>query len=290
MERYTPEVRNVPPFSCPACGTTSPKQQRCGRCGGPVVDANGVEALSPVQVRPNAFGVVGTLGSWFGDRTSRKRVEQLCEESGQLRAIADTPDGVVRVRGRVRILRPVRAPDGMLVAAYRVRRLVDARESSPPPSVAGAERPRRRWIEDGSSCGAFLLDDGSGLALVDDDAFDIEALDVAPIPASGDGMLALAEGDLADVIGPARWGAPPAEFAGSPRLGGDPVVLFEGRPDERLIILPLPLTAVMPIPRSKWVQPSAPRGPSTREHEALSELEGLARAEAESRGRNTRSD
>ena len=257
-----------------------------------MVDANGLTVLSPILMRPNAFGVVGALGNWFGDRAARRRAVRVWERAGPLHAIRDTPEipgPMARVRGRVRTLRMVRAPDGSIVAAFRARRRVDSRSSSPSqpiPAGSGA----RYWIEEGTVCGAFLIDDGSGLALVDDDAIDIQAIDVDPLPLAEDGTLAIAEGDLAEVIGPATWAPPPPEHAGGPLVGSEPILRFDGRPDARLLLLPLPLTAVMPIPRSKWVQPSAPRGPSTLEHDNLSELEAAARGEAEARGRVTRGE
>lgn len=229
--------------------------------------------------------MVGSLRTWFTDRIARRRVEERATRAGPRRAIVDSPDGIAHVRGRVRILRGVRAPDGTLLAAFRVRRLLDARESTQPPPSPN-RGPMRRWVEEGRGCGAFLLDDGSGLALVDDDAFDLEALDVDPLPTRGDGMLALREGDLAEVIGSATRGPAPAELAGDPRVGSGPLLRFDGRPDARLLILPLPLTAMLPI-RRMWAQGSRTAGPVTREHEVLTELEASGRAEAETRGRFT---
>jgi hypothetical protein len=287
-ERYTDRMRNRPPFTCRACGTASQKQQSCSHCGGQVVDADGLAPLASVHVRANTLGVVSSMRTWFADRMSRQRVEQRCAGAGPLKAIADAPDGTVRIRGRVRGLRMVQAPDGALVAAFRSRRRLDIRESSPPhPSPKGP--PMRRWIEERSGCGAFLVDDGSGVALVDDDAFDIEALDVAPLPAGADGMLALREGDLVEVVGSATRGPPPPELADEPRVGSGPLLRFDGRPDRRLLLLPLPLTAMMPTPQSKWFKSSSrPGGPKTQEHESLSELEAASRGEAEARGRTTR--
>jgi hypothetical protein len=269
----------------------SQTMQACADCGGAVIDANGVAPLPATKVRARRFALLGSLRTWVTDRISRRRVEARHEEAGALQAIADAPDGLVRVRGRVRIVRPVRAPDGTLVAALRMRRLLDARHS-PAPRPSPTRRPMRRWIEEARACGAFLLDDGSGVALIDDDAFDLEALAVDPLPAARDGMLALREGDLAEVIGSARREPAPAELAADPRVGSAPLLCFDGRPDAPLILLPLPLTAVLPVPRAQWFKGkrSSPGGSATREHEALSELEAAGRAEAEARGRITGGD
>jgi len=193
---------------------------------------------------------------------------------------------MVRIRGRVRTVRIVRAPDGTMVAAFRMRRRGRSRDAA-TPQLSPTGQPMQRWIEEVSACGAFLLDDGTGVALVDDDAVDVEALDVAPLPSASDGTLALRDGDLAEVLGPATWGSPPPDMVDA-RLPGDrPLLRFDGRPDARLLVLPLPLTAMLPIARFKAILPSRPGSPPTREHEALAEMEARGRAEAETRGGST---
>ena len=190
---------------------------------------------------------------------------------------------MVRIRGRVRTVRIVRAPDGTMVAAFRMRRRGRSRDAG-TPQLSPTGQPMQRWIEEVSACGAFLLDDGTGVALVDDDAVDVEALDVAPLPSASDGTLALRDGDLAEVLGPATWGSPPTDMVDARLPGDKPLLRFDGRPDARLLVLPLPLTAMLPIARFKSILPSRPGSPPTREHEALAEMEAQGRAEAETRG------
>jgi hypothetical protein len=282
-------VRNVPPFSCLSCGSSSPKQARCARCGGEVVDTNGVAPLASVQVRPNAFGVVGSLGTWFADRLAGRRAARRVEGAGPLRAIVDARDGTEHIRGRVRVIRAVRAPDGTDAAAFHTRTLRSARDAAAPPRSPDG-RPMARWIEEGTACGAFLVADGSGLALVDDDAVDLEHLGVEPLTAAADGMVALRDGDVVEVSGPAAWGPPPPELVDARLTPSTPLLCFDGRAEARLTLVLLPLTATLPIPRFKSTAPSAPGSPPTREHEALSEMEAAGRADVESRGRNTGRD
>src|SRR5205814_9351603 len=117
--------------------------------------------------------------------------------------------------------------DGSLVAACRTWQLADARASHPPRDLP-ARRNGQGWIEEDGACGAFFVDDGSGVALVDDDAFDLEAIEGAPSSSVSNGTRALNEGDLVEVIGPAHRAAPPAELVDAGRVDASPLLTFDG--------------------------------------------------------------
>lgn len=211
--------------------------------------------------------------AWLRERAARRLAERRRRDGGVLRAIVDTGAGEVRIRGRVRTLRPVPTPAGDLVAAFRARG-IEAPE--------GDERGRPAVVE-AQACGRFLVDDGSGVAVIDDDAFTIEPLDV-PIKAD---LLALRDGDLVEVVGPARREAPPEDAA--LRLGdGETALVLDGRPDAPVLLVPLPLAASLAPPRSRAFGVPTRPGPHTLEHDALHEVEAGGRADAEAHGPITR--
>jgi hypothetical protein len=241
-----------------------------------VLQARAPAALSPLGVGAVvAGGVVAGLAlvvvlqrraiaAWARARATRKRAERRRLDAGVLRAIVDAEPGQVRVRGRVRTLRPVPTPAGDLVAAFRGRRI----------EGAGA----RREVVEVQACGRFLVDDGSGLALVDDDAFAIEPLDV---PARG-GLIALRDGDLVEVVGPARREPPPEDVAR--RGDGETVLMLDGTREAPVLLVALPIAASLAPPRSRAVGAVTRPGPHTLEHDALRQVEAGGRAEAEARG------
>lgn len=225
------------------------------------------------------LGIVVTLvlrrratAAWLRQRTARRLAERRRVESGVLRAIVDADPGEVRIRGRVRTLRPVPAPGGDLVAAFRARRV----EAEP----GGRGRPE---VVEVSACGRFVVDDGSGVAVVDDDAFTIEPLDVQ---VRGD-VIAIRDGDLIEVVGPARREVTADD--GALRLGdGETALVLDGRPDAPVLLVPLPLAASLAPPRSRAFGVPTRPGPHTLEHDALHEVEAGGRADAEARGPITR--
>ena len=61
-------------------------------------------------------------------------------------------------------------------------------------------------------------------------------------------------------------------------------LVFDGRPDRPLLLLPLPLEASMAPPRSRAYGVATRPGPQTMEHDALAEAEAGGRADAEAGG------
>lgn len=209
---------------------------------------------------------------WLRARMARRFAERRRRDGGVLRAIVDAEPGDVRIRGRVRTLRPVPTPAGDLVAAFRARRVDEGSSDGGAPATI-----------DVSACGRFVVDDGTGVAIVDDDAFTIEPLDV---PTRAD-LIALRDGDLVEVVGPARREAAPDDPA-LRRADGETVLVLDGRPDMPLLLVPLPLAASLAPPRSRAFGVATRPGPHTLEHDALHEVEAGGRADAEARGPITR--
>lgn len=167
------------------------------------------------------------------------------------RRIGATEDGDVRVRGTVRTLVPSDVPDAAPSVAIRVGRRIESQhplrtpgewfvavlESRFDPSRIAALLGRR-IVVDSSLGGRFMVSDGTGVAVVDDDA--LEVFDVRPLHRR---LLApfetIEDGDVVDVLGPARRGM----AADACILGGaDPdharaALLFDGRPDAKVRVL-----------------------------------------------------
>jgi hypothetical protein len=151
--------------------------------------------------------------------------------------------GACHVRGRVRLLRPIKGPLGEPAAAYLVRQQKERVETLP----AGRGRTRQAvtsiTVEEYSGCGVFLVEDETGASLVDDDAFVIA-------PAAPGGMtwdtpmsLLIKEGDEVEVIGPAER-KPASALPEVARGGGyreaPTLLVFDGKPTERVVILARP--------------------------------------------------
>lgn len=245
-----------------------------------VLQARANAVLSPAMLGASIAGAVlasfaltflvrwRSTEAWLRERAERKRATRHREGGGVLRAIVDAEGDRVRVRGRVRTIRPVPTPRGDLVAAFRARRV-----------EPGGEPRRRLEVVETAACGRFAVDDGSGVAIVDDDAFALEPLDVAAAAE----IVALRDGDLVEVVGPATRTPAPADAPGGP--GSDQTALvFDGRPDAPVLLVPLPLEASMAPPRSRAYGAATQPGPQTLEHEAMGQVEAGGRADAEAHG------
>ncbi len=245
------------------------------------LQATGRAALSPMMLGLTLAGASlasfaltvairwRSTDAWLRERTGRARASRRRDEGGVLRAIVDASDGVVRIRGRVRSIRPVPTPGGDLVAAFRARRV-----------EAAAGRGRREEMVETTAAGRFVVDDGTGLAVVDDDAFALEPLDVGATAE----VLALRDGDLVEVIGPARRAPLPQDVHPGNAAEQETALIFDGSPDSLVLLVPLPLEASMAPPRSRAYGVATRPGPQTLEHDALHEAEAGGRAEAEAHG------
>lgn len=129
--------------------------------------------------------------------------------------IGKAEDGRVRIRGKVKVLRPVHAPKtGEPVAAYETD---DEREG-----------------------GRFAIVDETGVAVVDDDCFELWS----PAPSGGPGACGgqIADGSMIEAVGSAAR-RPAPDIAG---LSADPhyreaaqALVFEGKPDAPVLLLPV---------------------------------------------------
>ena len=157
--------------------------------------------------------------------TQPSRVLRANQARRRVRAVADlrriqtvTPigkaeDGLVRIRGKVKVLRPVRAPKtGEPVAAYETE---DEREG-----------------------GRFAIVDETGVAVVDDDCFELWSWDGSAPGKSGGQII---DGSAIEAVGPAAR-RPAPDIAG---LSADPhyreaaqALVFDGRLDTPVLLFP----------------------------------------------------
>lgn len=208
----------------------------------------------------------GGFSTWWATRAGRAEATRRRERAGVIRPIADANGAEVRVRGRVRAVRPVRTPDGELCAAYRVR-----------GSATG--------------CGRFTIDDWSGVAVIEASAgeFSLEELDPVERNGAPSGQLVLRDGDLVEVVGRARHGAPSADVLRAVPAHQKDVLVFEAQPDAPIVLVPLGAGASMAPPKLHAGTASTPQhGAFTEDHEALGEVVAGGRAEDERAGRYTR--
>lgn len=247
-------MRVEPPFTCPVCKETREHPVRCPDCdeqvpldargrvvplsryaaeggrtavaatipaaavGGALVGglalATGQLALLGVAVSFASAGVLGALGyagATRGDSAARGRRQRAALLWGRSRAIGALSASIARqdvvtVRGRVRLLSPARGETGDVAA--RGSGLVGA-------------------------CGRFVVDDGTGLALVDDDAITVWR---GPFWAPRADAIAR-DADEVLVVGPAR---PPSASEraslGAYRDGGA-LIVFDGSASRHVCVL-----------------------------------------------------
>jgi hypothetical protein len=143
----------------------------------------------------------------------RGRVVEKIGRTKQSAPIARCEGGAVRVRGRVKVLRAVVAPEsGAPAAAFETE---DEREG-----------------------GRYAIVDESGVAVVDDDCFELWTRDPGGGPGASGGVLS--DGAVVEILGTARR-APAPDVVG---LSIDPhyravasALVFEGTPDDPVVLL-----------------------------------------------------
>jgi hypothetical protein len=148
--------------------------------------------------------------------------------------------GACHVRGRVRVVKPVKSPLGAPVAAYLERRKRETVEVLP----AGRGQTRRAvtaiTVEESSAVGMFLVEDESGAALIDDDA--ITVVQVGGTAEGWDSPLSIVvkDGDEIEIIGPAER-KPGSAYPELAKEGGyreaASLLVFDGKPAERILVL-----------------------------------------------------
>lgn len=169
-------------------------------------------------------------------RRGKKHRQPLREAMARVALTPVTPiassSGRAHVRGRVRVLEPVRAPSGETAAAYLLR----VREG-----LAG----RRRaivgvFVREASGSGTFLVEDETGAALVDDDAVAVFPLDAAGVDWNSPLRIMVQDGDEVEVVGPATRRSSsdcPALAKGKTASDATSILVFDGTPAERVLIL-----------------------------------------------------
>ncbi|MBI2898226.1 MAG: hypothetical protein HYY06_32045 [Deltaproteobacteria bacterium] len=224
-------------YHCPQCGDTSPAGTTCIDCGIPMIDERGNQPLRPSEQSlfeewweawtiGGSLGFVGAIaGGLFAGTVGllagpallvggaatvlvprrlqlvrrRRWARELLERAGEPVKIAGAATGLVRIRGKVKVL------GESSFAAY---------ERSP--------RDRKCW--------RFVVHDGSGPAVVDDDCFEIWRSDLRKRGGTIEG------GAQIDVIGRAVLRpAPDPDLVGSLRDSMVPV--FEGTPGTPVLLL-----------------------------------------------------
>lgn len=128
----------------------------------------------------------------------RKQLKKQLAEAGPLTAIGDARDGLVRVEGRVTVLEPATPAAGRgHIGAFEWRTVADI-------AAAGVAvrriTTRRGW-------GRFTIDDGTGVALIDDEFLalrDFKGRETEPHEAGG---IAVRDGCAITVLGNARRAA-----------------------------------------------------------------------------------
>jgi len=250
-------VREGKRFSCPQCGETSPYGVTCPRCSTVMIDENGNPPLKPKLPRPSFlpsgwtisgsgflflgyllvrsggvlsasdWGMVGFAfsGSAFSFamrvvlprvRAGARAALRRAAARERIAAVPSAPiaaaaGGRARIRGRVKILRPCEGPT--FSAAFQ--------------KEVGEQ-----------DCGRFAVVDGSGVAIVDDDVFEIwtkRTTEFAPDDAGG----VVLDGAEVEVIGRAAV-AEAADVAtlGEGRYRESPQALvFDGHPDDPVVLI-----------------------------------------------------
>jgi hypothetical protein len=133
------------------------------------------------------------------DRELAARMRRAFERAGPESTIAEADDRP-RIRGRVTILQPVAGPDGD-AAAFRARDVHDVEETV-RRSGGRPNAVTKRYVTERYRCGRFAVDDGTGWAIVDDEAFELWR--DGGMAFGADDALVVSEGDEVEVTGPAH--------------------------------------------------------------------------------------
>lgn len=151
--------------------------------------------------------------------------------------------GMVRVRGRVSVIKPVTGPMGEPVAAYLVR----AQKETVEMVSAGRRGTRRAvtalTVEESSACGVFLVRDESGAALLDDDAFSVASPALVEADWNQPLSIVIKDGAEVELLGPAERkpssAYPDLALSGSYREAPT-LLVFDGTPEQRVVVLASP--------------------------------------------------
>lgn len=244
-------MRVVPPFRCPGCDRVREHAVRCSECEERVpVDALGrlVPMDKPSTNPPGMFllgvpvaALLGTVlfpfhplaplvaGAYLvpmlglsaaaahhglrhrsdaGRRHRRERLSILTTKArplGELVSRLDDTKATLAVRGRAQLIRAAEGDDPQVVARGQ--------------GLLGA-------------CGRFLVDDGTGRALVDDDA--ITVFTGSRFAPRSEGVAR--DGDEVVVVGPARAPTPDERASLGGYRDAKPLVVFDGSAEQHVLI------------------------------------------------------
>jgi hypothetical protein len=174
-------------------------------------------------------------GPRWRDRLRRRSIARRLRAFGPATRIASAK-GRARICGRTRVLSSVRV--GHIDAAVGLVRAPLERDGV----THGSGKPLAPIMQERATCGRFLVDDGTDMALVDEDAFEIGPRRGA-LPLWRGSILAARDGDEVVVAGPCRREpvSDPALRKQLQREGyrqaAQEVLTFDGGANDRVIIL-----------------------------------------------------
>ncbi|MDP3276943.1 MAG: hypothetical protein Q8Q09_17220 [Deltaproteobacteria bacterium] len=252
-------------FVCPICGERSAFQSSCMRCDEPMLDAGKVAPWQLTQSqRPqgmdgeppptvlrsivasllflaatvasiawgsNLLGtagvflgpfallavIFGALMAYFGAVDARRSLAEIAKmRAVPLRKASETGDGVVtRIVGSTKTILPAIPSKGPTSLAFVERRVISSERGDASPT-----------IQERSSGGEFVLDDGSGLvAIVRCEYFEI----VGGVRAGNQTIIP--EGARVEVVGHARWDVAHESSSVHHARSAARVVRIEGTPE-----------------------------------------------------------
>lgn len=197
-------------------------------------------------------GILGWWMVWLHWRSPNAQLRRgalAAVARARVGAIASQDAGVCRIRGRVRVLTAARDEDPSVGAVHRrVRTKHSYRVEVTETTPRGRSRTYMRnvvetAVTDTEECGRFAVIDDTGVAIVDDDAFRVWSLS-RRLPSGRDGAFMAREGDVVEVIGPARREVVAEVFDLLPPAAGDyrasapsPALVFNGTHEDSVWIL-----------------------------------------------------
>ena len=174
------------------------------------------------------------------------RIKAVLEHAGSVQPIA-TAQGLCRIRGTVHVIRPTSLQASLSAGAVLRcrRRYINtryervSRDDEIHPARTIVDYYDVSYLEQEEECGRFAVIDDTGLAIVDDDAFDIVGRGgKAP---SGEALLAALAGTVVEVAGPTkRVDAPDVAHlarAEGYRGANRQPLMFDGNAENRVVIL-----------------------------------------------------
>lgn len=143
-----------------------------------------------------ATNTFSALGWALGDVRRRRALKRVIRGAGEVVAIGEAPEGMVRIEGRVEIVDAVTAPDGEAVALYRVHEERD--EDCGCGKSCSVVRRIVRAVRD---AGRFVVRDETGAALVERGAIVLRDYKGNALDPWAAGSLIVRQSDSVTVVG-----------------------------------------------------------------------------------------